>query len=175
MADLRVPDLNKVLIAGRLTRDPELKYTQGGMAYCRFTIANSRFFKGRDGERKEETSFVDVVIWDKQAEFVGERLKKGRPVLVEGRLKSDSWEDKTTGQKRSKLEIQGIRVVPLDWDDDNRGGGSGGRSSGSYSEGGGRPSGASGGGGYDRPVPRQEREPEPREIEEPLPEDDIPF
>ena len=167
MADLRVPDLNKVIIAGRLTRDPELKYVGSGRAVCRVSIANSRFYKGKDGERREDTSFIDVTLWDKQAEWVGEKLKKGRPVLVEGRLKSDSWEDKASGQKRTKIEISGQRLTPLDWDDDGRGGSGGG--GGNYGGGGG--GGNYGGGGQSASSER----PAPRPIEEPIPEDDIPF
>lgn len=141
MSDLRVPDLNKVIIAGRLTSDPELKYTASGVALCKLRIANTRYYKKKDGSRAEETCFVDATLWDKQAEWVGERLKKGRPVLVEGRLKTDQWEDKATGQKRSKIEISAQRVTPLDWDEDSR-----------------------------REAPK-----DPRPIEEPIPEDDIPF
>ena len=75
MSDLRVPDLNQVIIAGRLTRDPELKYTASGLALCKIAIANTRYFKRKDGERGEETTFVDATLWDKQAEWVGERLR----------------------------------------------------------------------------------------------------
>lgn len=150
MSDLRLPDLNKVIIAGRLTRDPELRYTANNQAICRFGLANSRYFKKKDGSRGEDTVFVDVSVWDKQAEYVGERLKKGRPVLVEGRLRSDQWDDKSTGQKRTKIEVVAIRVVPLDWED------------------GGAPSGPGSGSGYGNA-------PSPRVIEEPIPEDDIPF
>jgi len=102
MADLRVPDLNKVIVCGRLTRDPELKYTAGGKAWCKAAIANTRYYKGQDGERKEDTTFVDFTVWDKMAEFVGERMKKGRPVIIEGRLRSSEWEDKESGQKRKR-------------------------------------------------------------------------
>ena len=164
MSDLRVPDLNNVVIAGRLTRDPELKYISSGRAVCKVTIANSRFYKDKNGERKEDTSFVDATVWDKMAEFVGERLKKGRPVIVEGRLKSDSWEDKATGQKRTKIEIAAQRISPLDWDENSRGGSGGG---GNYGGGG------SYGGESNRPSASSA--PAPREIEEPIPEDDIPF
>lgn len=122
MPDLRIPDLNKVFLAGRLTRDPELKYTQSGLAICKLGLASSRFYKGRDGERKEDTTFVDVTVWDKQAEYLGQRLRQGAPVLVEGRLKTDSWEDKTTGQKRSKIDIQAVRVQELSWPADKTGG-----------------------------------------------------
>lgn len=116
MSDLRVPDLNTIVIAGRLTRDPELKYVNGGRAVCEVSIANSRFYKDKSGERKEEVVFVNATIWDKFAEYVGEKLKKGRPVIVEGRLKSESWEDKTSGQKRSKIFVAASRITPLDWD-----------------------------------------------------------
>lgn len=116
MSDLRMPSTNLVVIAGRLTRDPELKFIASGKAVCNFSIANSRFFKDKSGEKKEETSFVEVTCWDKTAEWVGESIKKGRPVLVEGRLKSESWEDKTTGQKRSRTGVSATSVLPLDWD-----------------------------------------------------------
>ncbi len=150
MSDLRVPDLNRVLIAGRLTRDPELKYTGTGRAYCRFSIANTRYFKSKDGERREETTFVNASVWDKQAEWVGERLRKGRPVLVEGGLRSYDIEDKNSGQKVSRLELNAQRVTPLDWDE--------------------------GPGGGQRSASGEARTAhEPRPIEEPLPEDDIPF
>jgi len=105
-------------------------------------LAISRYSKGPDGEKKEETTFVDVTCWEKTAEYCGQRLKKGRPVIVEGRLRSHSWEDKTTGQKRTGLDITAQRVIELDWED--RGAAA---------------------------APR----PEPRVIEEPMPEDDIPF
>jgi len=116
MSDLKVPDLNTITIAGRLTRDPELKHLSGGRAVCEVSIANSRYYKDKSGERKEETVFINATIWDKMAEYVGEKLRKGRPVIVEGRLKSESWEDKTSGQKRSKIFIIANRITPLDWD-----------------------------------------------------------
>lgn len=116
MSDLRMPSTNLVVIAGRLTRDPEVKFIASGKAVCNFSIANSRFFKDKSGEKKEETSFVDVTCWDKTAEWVGENIKKGRPVLIEGRLKSEQWEDKTTGQKRSRTGVSATSVLPLDWD-----------------------------------------------------------
>lgn len=118
MADLRVPDLNKVLIAGRLTRDPELRYTSNNMAYCKLGMANTRHYKGKDGNRNEETLFIDVTVWGQMAEWVGEKLKKGRAVLVEGRLRSSEWDDKETGQRRTRMEINAERVVPLEWDGD---------------------------------------------------------
>jgi len=115
MPDFKMPDLNKVFLAGRLTRDPELRYTPAGVALCKLGLAVSRTFKGRDGERKEESVFLDVTVWEKQAEFLGQRLKQGHPVMVEGSLKQDSWEDKATGQKRSKIVIHAVRVQELAW------------------------------------------------------------
>jgi len=121
MSDLRMPNINTVILAGRLTRDPELRYTPAGTAVCRLGLAATRYFKGRDGEKKEETLFVDVTVWEKTAEYCGQRLKQGRPVLVEGQLRLNSWEDKATGQKRSKIEIHGVRVQELDWSEDRGG------------------------------------------------------
>ena len=148
MSDLRVPDLNRVFLAGRLTRDPELRYLPSGTAVCKLSVANSRFYKGKEGDRREETVFVDVTVWERQAEWIGEKLRKGRPVLVEGRLRQDEWEDKNSGQRRTRLEITAQRVTPLDWDDDSRPAAAPARSAPSAS---------------------------PRIIEEPIPEDDIPF
>jgi single-strand DNA-binding protein len=115
MPDLRMPDINKVYLAGRLTRDPELRYLPSGLAVCKLSLAVSRFYKDKNGERKEDTLFVDVSAWDKMAEYMGQRFRQGNPVLVEGRLKSDSWEDKNTGQKRTKLEVRADRVQELAW------------------------------------------------------------
>lgn len=123
MSDLRLPDLNKVYLAGRLTRDPDLKFIGSGKAVCKLGLAVSRIYKTKDGEKREDTTFVDVTVWDRQAEYIGENFKKGRPVLVEGSLRSDSWEDKQTGQKRTKLEVQAVRVQALDWEDRAGGGG----------------------------------------------------
>lgn len=96
---------NKVIIAGNLTRDPELRYTPKGTAVARITLAVNRTWKSESGESKEEVSFVDVDVWGRQAEVIGQYMKKGRPLLVEGRLKQDSWEDKNTKQKQTKLKV----------------------------------------------------------------------
>lgn len=96
---------NKVILAGNLTRDPELRYTPKGTAVARITLAVNRSYAGEDGTRKEEVSFVDVDVWGKQAETLSKYMKKGRPLLVEGRLKQDTWEDKNTHQKQSKLKV----------------------------------------------------------------------
>lgn len=118
MSDLRLPDLNKIFIAGRLTADPEMG-SGGGSNFCKLRLANTRYYKKRDGTKAEDTCFVDVTLWGKQAEWAGHTLTKGRPVLVEGSLKFDSWDDKNSGQKRSKLEINAQRLTPLDWDEDS--------------------------------------------------------
>jgi single-strand DNA-binding protein len=96
---------NKVILAGNLTRDPELRYTPKGTAVARITLAVNRTWKGEGGENKEEVSFVDVDVWGRQAEVISQYMKKGRPLLVEGRLKQDTWEDKNTKQKQSKLKV----------------------------------------------------------------------
>lgn len=96
---------NKVILAGNLTRDPELRYTPQGKAVTRITLAVNRTYTMENGEKKEEVSFVDVDVWGRQAEVIAQYMKKGRPLLVEGRLKQDTWEDKNTHQKQSKLKV----------------------------------------------------------------------
>jgi single-strand DNA-binding protein len=98
-------NLNRVLLIGNLTRDPDLRYTPKGTAVTEIGIAVNRVYTGEDGERKEETTFVDVTLWARLAEIAGQYLKKGRPVFIEGRLQLDTWDDKQTGQKRSKLRV----------------------------------------------------------------------
>jgi single-strand DNA-binding protein len=98
--------LNRVLLIGNLTRDPEMRYTPSGMAVCRVGVAvNRRFKDSKTNEMREETTFVDVDVWGRQAETANQYLAKGRPVFIEGRLKLDQWEDKQTGQRRSKLGV----------------------------------------------------------------------
>lgn len=97
--------LNKVMLIGNLTRDPELRYIPSGSAVTSFTVAMNRVYKLQTGEKKEEVSFVRVVVWGRLAEVCNDYLKKGRPVFVEGRLQSRSWDDKNSGEKRSTLEV----------------------------------------------------------------------
>jgi single-strand DNA-binding protein len=113
MADVRLASVNKVLLSGRLTRDPELRYTPSGTAVSSFSVAASRSYKGQDGEWKQAVAFVNVVAWSKQAVLVNEYLKKGSAVFLEGRLNSRSWETEE-GQKRSALEVTAERVQFLD-------------------------------------------------------------
>lgn len=96
---------NKVILVGNLTRDPELRYTPKGVAIAKIGIAVNRKWTGEDGQLREETTFVDVDAFGKQAETIGQYMKKGRPILIEGRLRLDTWEDKQTNQKRSKLGV----------------------------------------------------------------------
>jgi single-strand DNA-binding protein len=98
---------NKVILLGNLTRDPEVRYTPKGSAVCDLGIAVNRGYTTDSGERREEVTFVDVVLWARLAEIAGEYLKKGRPVFIEGRLQMDTWDDKQTGQKRTRLRVVG--------------------------------------------------------------------
>ncbi len=100
-----MPNLNKVQLMGNITRDPEVRYTPKGTAVTDIGLAINRIFSAEDGERREETTFVDITFWGRQAEVLGEYMKKGRPLYVEGRLQLDSWEDKTSGQQRTRLKV----------------------------------------------------------------------
>jgi single-strand DNA-binding protein len=97
-------NLNRVMIAGRLTRDPELRYTPKGTPLVELGLAINRI-RTEEGQKREETTFVDVTLWGRTAEIAQQYLHKGSPVFIEGRLQLDSWDDKQTGQKRSKLRI----------------------------------------------------------------------
>ncbi len=101
-------DFNKVMLMGNLTRDPEVRYTPSGTAVSDLGLAVNRSFKGQDGQQREETCFVRVTVWARQAENCAQYLKKGSPVFVEGRLKYDEWEKE--GQKQSRLSVVGERV-----------------------------------------------------------------
>ncbi len=109
-----MPDLNKVFLMGNLTFDPELRRTPSGTAVTELRIASNRSWTGRDGERREETLFIDVTVWDRQAETCCQYLRKGSLIHVEGSLRMDTWDDKTTGEKRSKVRVHADRVQFLD-------------------------------------------------------------
>ena len=98
-------NFNKVMLIGNLTRDPELRVTPNGLNICKLGLAVNRNFTTRDGEKREETTFVDIDVFGQQAEIINKYMSKGRPIFIEGRLKLDEWEDKNTGQKRSKLGV----------------------------------------------------------------------
>jgi len=114
---------NKVILLGNLTRDPEVRYTPKGTAVTDLGLAVNRTYTADNGEKREEVTFVDVTFWGRTAEVAGEYLKKGRPVFVEGRLQLDSWDDKQSGQKRTKLKVIGENMQMLGAP---RGGGAGG-------------------------------------------------
>lgn len=123
MNPLKLLLLNEVQLVGRLTRDPELKFTTAGTALCRFDLAVNRRYKDtKTGEWKDDTSFIPIVVWRDAAQRCGDRLKKGSPAYVEGRLKSRAWETKD-GQKRTGLEVEARAVQFLEKSEGGMGGG----------------------------------------------------
>ena len=104
---------NRVILLGNVTRDPELRYIASGTAVTDLGLAVNEKWKNANGEWVDEVTFVDVTLWARNAEVASEYLSKGSPVLIEGRLRMDSWEDKQTGQKRSKLKVVGDRIQLL--------------------------------------------------------------
>ena len=104
-----MPSLNKVFLMGNLTKDPNLRYTPRGSAVCDFGLAVNRRYTTENGEQKDEVCFIDIDVWARQAESCGKSLQKGSPVFVEGRLRTDSWQDKE-GNKRSRLRVTAERV-----------------------------------------------------------------
>lgn len=100
-------NLNKVMLIGNLTRDPEIRYTPKGTAVADISLAINRTWNNESGQKQEETTFVEVTLWGKTGELAHKYLSKGRPVYIEGRLQLDSWEDKESGKKRSKLKVVG--------------------------------------------------------------------
>lgn len=102
--------LNKVMLIGNLTRDPEVRYTPKGSAVCDIGLAVNRSYVTDNGEKVEEVTFVDITLWNKTAELAGKYLHKGRPVYIEGRLQMDTWEDRQTGQKRQRLKVIGDQM-----------------------------------------------------------------
>ena len=114
-------NVNKVILIGNVTRDPEVKFTPKGSAVADLGLATNRVYTSQSGEKVEEATFVDVELWGRLAEIAGEFAKKGRQVYIEGRLRMDSWEDKQSGQKRSRLKVVGEQLQLLG----NRQGGQG--------------------------------------------------
>ena len=100
-------NLNKVMLIGNLTRDPELRYTPGGKAVTDVSLAINRVWVNDQGQKQEDTTFVDVTLWGRQAELAQQYLTKGRGIYIEGRLQMDTWDDKETGKKRSRLKVVG--------------------------------------------------------------------
>lgn len=160
--------VNRVMLLGRLTRDPELRYTPKGLAVADLGVALNRTYTDASGQKKDETTFVDVTVWQRTAELCAQYLKKGRQVFLEGRLQMDQW-DAQDGTKKSKLKIVADNVTFLD------GGQRGGDAEGGESEGGGMRRGGAGARGSaprapQRPTPAQPPTEEPPQFEEQPPE-----
>lgn len=147
---------NKVILVGNLTRDPELRYTPKGTAIAKLGLAVNRVWTTEGGEKKEEVTFVDVDVFGRTAENVGQYMRKGRPILIEGRLRLEQWDDKQTGQKRSRLGVVAETVQFL-----------------------GSANGGEGGGGSaprpPRPAAAAPATPEPADGDAPPESDDVPF
>lgn len=123
---------NRVILMGNLTRDPQVRYTPGGTAVAEIGLAvNRQWFDKQTNTRKEDVTFVDVTLWGRTAEIAGEYLGKGRQVLIEGRLQTDSWDDKETGQKRSKLKVVCEQMTMVGGRGEGGGPGGGGQGGGS--------------------------------------------
>jgi single-strand DNA-binding protein len=155
--------VNKVILIGNLGRDPEVRSTPSGQPVASFTLATSRKWRDKSGQRQEQTEWHSIVVWGKQAEIAGQYLTKGKQIYIEGRLQTRSWDDRNTGEKKYKTEIicdtfQMLGQRGGDFEPEGRGGGYGAAASSSSSQSGGGPSYDEGGGGYGEPE-----------------EDDIPF
>lgn len=154
-------NLNKVMLIGNLTRDPELRVTPKGTAICTFSLAVNRKFRDESGADREEVTYIDVEAWGKSGENISKYCTKGRPLFVEGRLRLDQWEDKNTKEKRSRMKVVCENFQFL----------------GSGRAEGGAPAGGGGGegGGYSAPAPRSA----PRPAAQPAPQEnldeDVPF
>ena len=155
-------NLNKVMLIGNLTRDPELRYTPKGTAVADISLAINRVWNNEQNVRQEETIFVDVTLWGRQAELAQQYLSKGRCAYIEGRLQMDTWDDKETGKKRSKLKVVGetLQFMP-----DGKGAAAG------SSQGGPPPQGHHQG---HRPAPSQPRSAPPQQGATAAPADDFP-
>jgi single-strand DNA-binding protein len=149
--------LNKVMIIGNLTRDPELRYTPKGQAVVDLALAMNRRYVV-DGEKREEVTYVDVTFWGKGAEIISQYMKKGNPMYIEGRLRLDQWDDKESGTKQSRLKITGEEFQFLGGKGEGGGGGQGGGGQ-NYDEEGGS-SRSSGGYSQSRPPQQQQRPPQ---------------
>lgn len=149
---------NKVLLIGNLTRDPEMRVTPGGLSICKFGLAVNRNFTTKDGEQREETTFVDIDAFGKQAETIAKYMSKGRPLFVEGRLRLDQWEDKNSGEKRSRLGIvlEGFQFIGSKGDGDSS-------------------SDSGGGGGYEQSSPPPRTTSGKENAQSSGMDDDIPF
>jgi single-strand DNA-binding protein len=151
--------VNKVILIGNLGKDPEVKYTQGGMPVAKFSIATNERFKDKDGQWQDRTEWHNIVAFQRLAEIVGEYLKKGGKCFIEGSLRTSSWDDKETGQKKYKTEIIANDLVLLS-----------GRGEGAGDDSGGRSRGAAAGNNFDQSTPEPQQAPST-----PISDEDIPF
>ena len=115
-------DLNKVMIIGRLVRDPETRTTPTGQNVTSFSVATGYSYTDKQGQKKEQTEFHNVVAWGKLGDIVAQYMKKGRQIYIEGRLQTQSWDDKTSGQKRYRTEIVATDMIMLGGGKDSAGG-----------------------------------------------------
>ena len=154
--------VNKVILVGNLGKDPEVKYTPQGTPIAKFSLATNERFKDKDGNWQDRTEWHNIVLWQRLAEIAGEYLKKGHKVYIEGRIRTDSWDDKQTGQKKYMTQIVGNDLVLLG----GRGEG-GGEFAGAT-----RGAAASGGNNFDQSAPEAQHAPAPAG---PITDEDIPF
>lgn len=157
-------NVNKVILIGNLTRDPEVRHTPKGTAVGDIALAINRSYSAENGEKREETTYVDVTLWGRIAEIAQQYLRKGRPVYIEGRLQMDSWEDKATGQKRSKLKVVAEALQLLGGRGEGEAGGNGGgarRADDGYMD--------------ERPMPPMDRSAQQAHSHDGPDDDDIPF
>ena len=172
-------NFNRIILVGNLTRDPQLKYLPSQLQVVEFGLAVNHKFKTRDGQDREEVLFIDCACFGKGAEIINQYCQKGKPLLVEGRLKYDTWDDKQGGGKRSKhsVVVDNFQLMGGPREGGSGGGGGGGRQQGGYDEGGGAPAAR-------QPArPPQQRPPQQQPPAEPAPygeeqqftDDDIPF
>lgn len=184
-----MPNLNRVMLMGNLTRDPELRYTpNNNTAVAQIGMAINRKWKDQNGEQREEVTFIDCEAWGRTAEVLNQYLRKGRPVYIEGRLKLDQWQDKD-GNNRSKMRVvvETFQFIDSKGGDDGEGGGGNG---GGNNSGAGNNSAGGGGGNYNRPANQGSRPPQqqrsnpsqqptqqqpPSEPFQPVDDDNIPF
>jgi single-strand DNA-binding protein len=153
--------VNKVILVGNLGKDPEIKHTPQGKPVAQFSLATNERYKDKEGQWQDRTEWHNIVLWDRLAEVAGEYLKKGGKVYIEGRIRTESWDDKQSGQKKYITKIIGSDLVLL-----------GGRGEGGDYSGGSRGSAASGGNGFDQSV----SEPQHAQVgASPITDEDIPF
>lgn len=150
-----MPSFNQINIMGNLCRDPEMSYTPSGKGVCKFSIAVNERWKGEDGQDRERVDFFDVTAWGRSGEVIAEHLAKGSPIFITGKLRQETWEDKSTGQKRSRCVIMcnQFQFVGGKRDDDDGSGGSQRRSA----------------------PARTQRQAQPTAEDGPPPDDDVPF